>query len=125
MVAPHADGIIECVNKAKGPTARPGGSVKTIGAEIDRQYVERLKTLLLEPELVRKEGGKLKIIYTPLHGTGIKIIPGMLKDLGFNVIVEPKQAVGDGRFPTVKSPNPENSEALTLAIQLAEAVVHA
>jgi len=120
VVAPHADGIIDCVNKAKGATPIPGGSVKTVGPEIDRLYVERLKTLLLEPELVRKEGGKIKIVYTPLHGTGIKIIPEMLKELGFNVIVEPKQAVGDGRFPTVKSPNPENSEALTLAIRLAE-----
>ena len=120
VVAPHADGIIECVNQATGPAKRGKGSVKIVGPEIDRLYVERLKTLLLEPELIRKEGGKLKIIYTPLHGTGIKIIPAMLKDLGFNVIVVPEQAAGDGRFPTVKSPNPENSEALALGIQLAE-----
>jgi len=120
VVSPHAEGIIACVNKAAGPTRLPGGSVKTIGPEMDRLYVERLKTLLLEPELVRREGGRMKIVYTPLHGTGIKIIPGLLKDLGFNVVVEPKQAVGDGRFPTVKSPNPENSEALALGIELAE-----
>ena len=120
VVAPHADGIIECVNNAQGATARAGGSVKTVSMDIDRLYVERLKTLLLEPELIRREGGKLKIVYTPLHGTGIKIIPEMLKDLGFNIIVVPEQATGDGRFPTVKSPNPENSEALALGIQLAE-----
>ena len=120
VVSPHAEGIIECVNNAKGPTPRHGGSIKTAGPEIDRLYVERLKTLLLESDLVRREGGQLKIIYTPLHGTGIKIIPLLLKDLGFNVIVEPEQAIGDGRFPTVKSPNPENSEALALGIRLAE-----
>jgi phosphoglucomutase len=120
VVAPHADGIIECVNKAKGPTKRPGGTVKTIGKEMDEQYIQRLKTLLVEPELVRKNGGSLKIIYTPLHGTGIKIIPPLLKELGFNVIVVPEQAVGDGRFATLKSPNPENPEALALGIQLAE-----
>jgi phosphoglucomutase len=120
VVSPHAEGIIECVNKARDPAARPGGAVKTIGPEMDKLYVERLKTLLLEPELVRKQGGSMKIVYTPLHGTGIKIIPGLLKDVGFNVIVVPEQADGDGRFPTVKSPNPENSEALALGIQLAQ-----
>lgn len=122
VVGEHADGIIACVNKAgaRPSSAKAGGSVRTIGPEMDEQYQSRLRSLVLEPGIVRDHGGSMKIIYTPLHGTGGKIIPGLLRGLGFNVNVVAEQAVADGRFPTVKSPNPENSEALTLAVRAAE-----
>src|SRR5206468_4029913 len=78
-----------------------------------------LETLILDSQLVR-EAKSLRIIYTPLHGTGGIIIKPMLTRLGFNFRVVPEQDCLDGRFPTVKSPNPEYGEALTMAIQLAE-----
>src|SRR5437870_3477836 len=81
--------------------------------------MRRLRTLVLDPTLIR-EAKSLKIVYAPLHGTGGVIIEPMLKRLGFNLEVVPEQDHFDGRFPTVKSPNPENAEALTMAIDLAE-----
>ena len=91
----------------------------TIGKDIDQAYMRRLETLILDPQVVR-EAKSLRIIYTPLHGTGSVIIKPMLTRLGFNFRVVPEQDCFDGRFPTVKSPNPEYGEALTMAIQLAE-----
>src|SRR6059058_1903903 len=81
--------------------------------------MRRLETLILDPQMIR-EAKSLKIVYTPLHGTGGVIIRPMLKRLGFNFEVVPEQDPFDGRFPTVKSPNPENAEALTMAINLAQ-----
>jgi phosphoglucomutase len=81
--------------------------------------MKRLETLILDPRVLRK-AKSLRIIYTPLHGTGSVIIKPMLKRLGFNFTVVPEQDGFDSRFPTVKSPNPENAEALTMAIDLAE-----
>jgi phosphoglucomutase len=81
--------------------------------------MQRLDSLILDPAVIR-EGKSLRIIYTPLHGTGAVIIKPMLKRLGFNFEVVPEQNHFDGRFPTVKSPNPENAEALTMAIDLAQ-----
>jgi phosphoglucomutase len=81
--------------------------------------MRRLETLILDPQVIR-EAKSLRIIYTPLHGTGSVIIKPMLTRLGFNFQVVPEQDRFDGRFATVKSPNPENAEALTMAIQLAE-----
>ena len=95
------------------------GKVTTIGKDIDQAYMRRLETLMLDSQLVR-EAKSLRIIYTPLHGTGGIIIKPMLTRLGFNFRVVPEQDCLDGRFPTVKSPNPEYGEALTMAIQLAE-----
>lgn len=80
--------------------------------------MQRLDRLILDPQIIR-EAKSLRIIYTPLHGTGAVIIKPMLKRLGFNFQVVPEQDRFDGRFPTVKSPNPENAEALTMAIDLA------
>jgi phosphoglucomutase len=94
------------------------GKMTTIGREVDDAYMQRLDTLILDPQVIR-EARSLRIIYTPLHGTGAVIIKPMLKRLGFNFQVVPEQDHFDGRFPTVKSPNPENSEALTMAIDLA------
>jgi len=81
--------------------------------------MQRLETLILDPQIIR-EAKSLRIIYTPLHGTGSVIIKPMLKRLGFNFQVVQEQDGFDGRFPTVKSPNPENAEALTMAINLAQ-----
>ena len=124
VIEPHASGIIAKVNAITSeaytplPTGRQG-KVQLIGEEIDRAYMQRLETLVLDPTVIR-EAKSLKIVYTPLHGTGSVIIKPMLQRLGFNFNVVPEQDHFDGRFPTVKSPNPENAEALTMAINLAE-----
>ena len=124
VIEPQASGIIAKVNaiasEAYEPVARDRqGKITLIGRDIDDAYMHRLETLVLDPSVVH-EAKSLKIIYTPLHGTGSVIIKPMLKRLGFNFKVVPEQDHFDGRFPTVKSPNPENPEALTMAINLAE-----
>jgi phosphoglucomutase len=124
VIEPHASGIIAKVNAITSESfaALPKeqqGKVTTIGKDIDQAYMRRLETLILDPQVVR-EAKSLRIIYTPLHGTGSVIIKPMLTRLGFNFRVVPEQDCLDGRFPTVKSPNPEYGEALTMAIQLAE-----
>jgi phosphoglucomutase len=124
VVEPHANGIIAKVNVIASeaytplPKARQG-KIEMVGTDIDEAYMRRLATLVLDPTVIR-EAKLLKIVYTPLHGTGSVIIEPMLKRLGFNFEVVPEQDHFDGRFPTVKSPNPENAEALTMAIDLAE-----
>ena len=124
VIEPYASGIIAKVNaiasEAYEPVAKDRqGKITLIGKDIDDAYMHRLDTLVLDPSVVH-EAKSLKIIYTPLHGTGGVIIKPMLKRLGFNFKVVPEQDHFDGRFPTVKSPNPENAEALTMAINLAE-----
>ena len=122
IVEPHASAIIEEVNALESEIYTPlpaaeQGTVTTIGAEIDRRYMDRLKSLLMRPELL--EGTKTRVVYTNLHGVGGVIIVPMLRELGFEVITVPEQDVQDGRFPTVESPNPENAPALKMAIDLA------
>jgi phosphoglucomutase len=124
VIEPHASGIIAKVNAITSEDYSPlpkgrQGKVEMIGNDIDEAYMRRLKTLVLDPTVIR-DAKSLKIVYTPLHGTGGVIIEPMLKRLGFNFRVVPEQDHFDGRFPTVKSPNPENAEALTMAINLAE-----
>lgn len=121
-VEPHASGIINEVNKVASiePSKQAGGSIEIVGKELDDAYIAALQDLVLEADVVRAQGSKLKIVYTALHGTGIKIIPTILKQFGFSVILEPEQAIADGRFPTVKSPNPEYPEALEKGIALAK-----
>src|SRR5205809_1422663 len=124
VVEPHASGIIAKVNAITTETFTPlpkdrQGKVTTLGREIDEAYMQRLETLILDPSVTR-ETKSLRIIYSPLHGTGRVIIEPMLKRLGFNFQVVQDQDRFDGRFPTVKLPNPENAEALTMAINLAE-----
>jgi len=123
-VEPHASGIIAEVLKVESPKvgnpAAVKGQIQIVGKELDDAYLAALKTLVLEPEVIRAQSSKLKIVYTPLHGTGIKITPAILDAFGFSVVIEPEQARPDGRFPTVKSPNPENAEALTRGIELAK-----
>ena len=124
VIEPHAGGIIAKVNAVSSeaytplPMARLG-KIKMIGRDIDEAYMQRLETLVLDPTVIR-DAKSLKIIYTPLYGTGSVIIEPMLKRLGFNFEVVPEQDHFDSRFPTVKSANPENAEALTMAINLAE-----
>ena len=124
VIEPHASGIIAKVNAITTETFTPlpkdrQGKVTTIGKEIDDAYMQRLERLILDQRVIG-EAKSLRIIYTPLHGTGSVIIKPMLKRLGFNFTVVPEQDRFDDRFPTVKSPNPENAEALTMAIDLAE-----
>ena len=120
VIEPHASGIIAQVNAAEVtlPNETRGEQI-TLGPEVDTAYMARLETLVLDPELVRSERG-LRIVYTPIHGTGGVIIKPMLQRLGFSFEVVPEQDEFDGRFPTVQSPNPENAEALKLAIELAQ-----
>src|SRR5213075_176709 len=124
VIEPHASGIIEKVNAIASETFTPlpkdrQGKVSLIGKDIDEAYMQRLETLILDPQVIR-QAKSLRIIYTPLHGTGSVIIKPMLKRLGFNFQVVEEQDRFDGRFTTVKSPNPENAEALTMAINLAQ-----
>ena len=126
VVEPHASGIIAEVNSepmisgsSEKSGARERGQITTVGEEIDRAYMERLETLVLDREVIAK-ARDLKIVYTPIHGTGSIIVKPMLRKLGVTFSVVPEQDQMDGRFPTVKSPNPENAEALKLGIALAQ-----
>ena len=124
VVEPHARGIIAKVNAIASEGYEPlppneQGRVITLGSEIDEAYMARLETLILNPDLVRASKS-LRVIYTPIHGTGAVIIKPMLKRIGFNFQVVEEQDRPDGNFPTVQSPNPENAEALRLGIELAK-----
>ena len=127
VVEPHASGIIAEVNSneetrsraSKDSPADERGEIMIVGEEVDRACMERLETLVLDPEVIAK-ARDLKIVYTPIHGTGSIIVKPMLRKLGVNFCVVPEQDQMDGRFPTVKSPNPENAEALKLGIALAQ-----
>lgn len=123
IVEPHASAIIREVNAITSEryVPLPGdgqGEVKTLGDDFDEKYVELLKTLLLQPELLEKS--PVKVVFTNLHGTGGHINVPMLRGLGFDVLTVPEQDIQDGRFPTVESPNPENGPALAMAIKLAD-----
>ena len=124
VVEPHASGIIAEVNAVESDVYEPlpaaeQGRVTSLGKETDDAYMLRLESLLLDPELVRRT--PLKIVYTPLHGVGAVIVKPMLERLGFSFSTVASQEIPDSRFPTVKSPNPEVAEALSLAIAQADA----
>lgn len=124
VVEPHASAIIECVNAVSGPDYTPvppdqRGHVIPMGQEMDAAYMDRLETLPLDPALLKSQGD-FKVVYTPLHGVGAVIIKPMLARLGITAEYVSEQEIPDGRFPTVKSPNPENAEALTMAVALAD-----
>ena len=125
VLAPHDTGIIDEVNKVKVEDEKFGGNkdlIQIIGAEIDKIYLDKIHTLSIDPAVIKKQHD-LKIVYTPLHGTGMMLIPQSLKLWGFdNVHCVKEQMVKDGNFPTVVSPNPENGEALALAIRDAKAI---
>ena len=123
IVEPHASSIIAEVNALESESYTPlpeseQGSLTKLGETMDRKYMDRLRTLLLRPELL--ESTSAKVVYTNLHGTGGHVVVPMLTELGFDVVTVPEQDVQDGRFPTVASPNPENASALQMAIDLAE-----
>ena len=103
--------------------AKEKGLLNIIGEEMDDKYLGVLKSLVLNPEIVKKEGKKLKVVYTPLHGTGNTVAEKLLKELGLeNVYVVPEQKNPDGNFPTVDYPNPEDPKAFKLALELAKKV---
>ncbi|EFZ35944.1 phosphoglucomutase/phosphomannomutase, alpha/beta/alpha domain II [Hoylesella oralis ATCC 33269] len=125
VLMPHDTGIIEEVGKVHVEDVKFKGNpalIEIIGEEVDRIYLEKIHTLSIDPEVIKHQKD-LKIVYTPLHGTGMKLIPQSLKLWGFeNVHCVKEQMVKSGDFPTVVSPNPENGEALTLAIRDAKEI---
>ena len=126
VLAPHDKGIIDEVNKITSVSEiKFQGNkelIQIVGKEIDDEYLRQVHTLSIDPEVIQRQKD-LKIVYTPIHGTGMKLIPQSLKLWGFeNVHCVAEQMVKSGDFPTVVSPNPENAEALTLAIKLAKEI---
>lgn len=125
IIAPHDKNIIAEVNKISGVDEVKfeggNGRIEIIGEEIDRRYIDKLATLSLSPEIIAKHAD-LKIVYTPIHGTGLMLVPRTLERFGFrNIIRIPEQDIIDGNFPTVKSPNPEENSTLEMAIAKAKA----
>jgi phosphoglucomutase len=124
VLAPHDSGIIDEVNKVSSAAdikfeGNPA-LIEIIGEDIDKAYLDKVKTVSIDPEVIARHND-LKIVYTPIHGTGVHIIPRSLKMWGFtNVIPVPEQNVISGDFPTVKSPNPEEPAALSMAIEKAK-----
>ena len=103
--------------------ADESGLLQIIGEKIDASYMEALKKLVLNPEVIKEQAKSLKIVYTPLHGTGNLPVRRVLSELGFEqVIVVPEQEKPDGNFPTVSYPNPEDKKAFALALELAKKV---
>lgn len=125
VLAPHDKGIIDEVNKVSVADIKFKGNdelITIVGKEIDDIYLEKVHSLSIDPACIARQKD-LKIVYTPLHGTGMTLIPASLKLWGFeNVYTVPEQMVKSGDFPTVVSPNPENGEALTMALELARKI---
>lgn len=126
FIAPHDENVIREVQKITSVddvkwTGVPERII-TIGTEIDKIYLDKVKALSLSPDCIQRQKD-LKIVYTPLHGAGRKLVPEILAKYGFtNVTMIKEQAIADGNFPTVRSPNPEEPDALNLAIQKAEEI---
>ena len=121
VLAPHDKGIIDEVNKVKIDDVKFAPNkdlISIIGGEMDFDYLQAVKEAMVDQEVINRQKD-LNIVYSPLHGTGRVIIPLCLRSWGFqNINVVPEQMVVDGNFPTVKSPNPENSEAMTMDMNL-------
>lgn len=132
IVAPRDKEIIEEVRKVEKfsdicemskKEAEEKGLLHFVGKEMDDKYINVLKSYILNPEIVRKQGKSLKVVYTPLHGTGNTIVERLLKEIGVeNLYVVPEQKEPDGNFPTVDYPNPEDPKAFKLALELAKKV---
>lgn len=122
LVAPHDEVIIDLVRSMKHENVKFNGPkelITPLGEETDLKFIEMVKTVSLSPDLVKKYHD-LKIVYTPIHGTGVKIVPMALRAFGFtNIINVPEQDVVSGNFPTVVSPNPEEPAAMKMAIEKA------
>lgn len=125
VLAPHDKGIIDEVNKVKAEDIKFQGNtdlIEIVGEAIDKAYLDQVQTICIDPACIQRQKD-LKIVYTPIHGTGMTVIPRSLKQWGFeNVHCVAEQMVKSGDFPTVVSPNPENAEALTLALNLAKEI---
>ncbi|MDE6555862.1 MAG: phospho-sugar mutase [Duncaniella sp.] len=126
IIAPHDVNIIDHVNRIKNVDEikfeGDKSKIQIIGADVDKIYLEKIKGLSLSPEAIAKNKD-LKIVYTPIHGTGVELIPQSLKNYGFeNIIHVPEQDVPSGDFPTVESPNPEVPSAMAMAIAKAKEV---
>lgn len=126
IISPHDVNIIDYVNKIKGVDEikfeGDKSKIQIIGEEIDNKFLAAIKGLQLSPEAV-KQYHDLKIVYTPIHGTGVTLIPQSLRNYGFtNIINVPEQDITSGDFPTVESPNPENPPAMAMAIAKAKEV---
>ncbi len=125
VVAPHDEGIIDEVRKIRSVSeikfSGRKDNIKIIGKETDKLFLEEVLKMSLNPEIIKKYSN-IGIVYTPIHGTGVTMIPPALKLFGFtNIISVPEQDIVDGNFPTVKSPNPEEPGALKMAIEKAVA----
>ncbi len=125
MIAPHDENVItEVMNITNVDDIQFAGNpelIQIIGEEIDAIYIDAVKSISLSPEAIERNKD-LKIVYTPIHGTGVRLIPRALRALGFtNIINVPEQDVVSGNFPTVTSPNPEEPAALDLAVKKAMA----
>ena len=126
VLAPHDKGIIDEVNKiASAADIKFQGNkdlIQIIGEDVDSIYLDKVHSISIDPEVIKRQKD-LSIVYTPIHGTGMMLIPRALKQWGFeNVHCVPEQMVKRGDFPTVVSPNPENAEALSMAIALAKSI---
>lgn len=124
MIAPHDVNTINYVNEVKSVSEikfeGDKSKIQIIGEDIDTVYLEKIKALSLSPEAIKKHHD-MKIVYTPIHGTGGKLIPRSLKNFGFtNIINVPEQDVESGDFPTVESPNPEEPSAMAMGIAKAK-----
>ena len=124
VTSPHDTNIIDQVLKITSPAqvlfSCENPDIVSIGEDVDRAYLKDISTLFLSPDSVRRHND-IKIVYTPLHGTGVKLVPEALEMIGFrNIYKVEQQCINDGNFPTVKSPNPEESSALEMAVRLAE-----
>ena len=126
ITPPHDTGIIEEVNAVSSvkmmeeDAALRAGKLHIIDTEIDEKYWALLKRKITRTDIIQEMSKSVKIVYTPLHGTGAVHVEKVLGDLGFNVITVPEQRKPDGSFPTVSYPNPEDPKALKMAIELAE-----
>ena len=126
IIAPHDTNIIDNVNRITDVSAirfkGDPSKIQIIGREMDEAFLSAIKTLSLDPEVIKRHAD-LKIVYTPIHGTGVKLIPESLRNYGFtNIIHVPEQDIPSGDFPTVDSPNPENASAMAMAIAKAKEV---
>lgn len=126
VIAPHDKNIIDEVNKIESidQVKMTGGAdrIISIGADVDKKYLDMVGALTLSPQAVKKHAA-MKIVYTPIHGTGVRLVPAALRNAGFtNIINVAEQDVNDGNFPTVASPNPEEPSALKMAVDKAVAV---
>ena len=122
IVAPHDENIVDEVLKVKPEDILFEGSnnlIEIMGVEMDQKFLEKVKTVSISPEIVQKHHD-IKIVFTPIHGTGVKLVPAALRKFGFtNIINIPEQDVVSGEFPTVVSPNPEEEAAMEMAIKKA------